>query len=62
MESHQPAPPTPTRDGALAEAARILHSAELPGDRELMDKYTGIAAVWVSIADAINQGEAPEDV
>lgn len=41
---------TPDADTALANAARLLHTAEMETDRQLMQRYTDIADAWVSVA------------
>lgn len=47
----------PTRAEALANAARLLNTAEDETDRGLMERYTEIALAWVSIADLATEAE-----
>lgn len=49
----------PTKNEALATAARLLRDAEMLADRELMKLYTEMANSWLSIASVI-AGQDPE--
>lgn len=46
-----------TVDGALANAARILHNAEGETDRHLMERLEKLADSWISIAGVLMQRE-----
>lgn len=39
-----------TVDSALANAARLLHNAELITDLALMERLEGLADTWVNVA------------
>ncbi|GAA1766215.1 hypothetical protein [Streptomonospora arabica] len=47
----------PTRDEALANAARLLREAELIQDRGLMERYTEMANSWLTIASVLQDSE-----
>lgn len=40
----------PDADTAIANATRLLHTAEVETDRQLMERYTEMADNWISIA------------
>jgi hypothetical protein len=54
-EVQPPAPPgeAVTAEGALANAARLLHNAEMVTDHSLMARLESLADSWIAIARTI---------
>lgn len=52
----------PTADEAIAHAARILRAAEGELDRQMMERLTHMADVWVQVASIQAQREDLEDL
>ncbi|TQN30617.1 hypothetical protein FHX37_0499 [Haloactinospora alba] len=50
--------PVPTREEALATAARLLRDAEMIQDRGLMELYTEMANGWLSLASVLQDAES----
>lgn len=46
----RPAQAPPTKNECMAQAARLLHTAEMHSDRELMDRYTSLAQTWINLS------------
>lgn len=52
-DNQPPAPPAAepvTTDGALANASRLLHNAEMVTDLAFMQRLESLADSWISIA------------
>lgn len=43
----------PTAEDALLNAVRLLHSAEMLTDRQLMERYEKLADSWVNVAGVL---------
>ncbi|MBX6387326.1 MAG: hypothetical protein IRZ07_30840 [Microbispora sp.] len=54
-----PSTEAPTRDQAMANAARLLHTAEAETDRDLMERYTNLAEAWLGYASLLADTEQP---
>lgn len=49
----------PTKDEALANAARLLEWAEVEVDLARMERLTELGNSWLSLASVIQDGETP---
>lgn len=49
-----PATEVPTREQALAHAARLLNAAETETDRDLMGRYNSLADSWIGYASLLD--------
>lgn len=55
----QPTATVPTIDVALANAARLLHAAEMETNHATMERLEKLADSWVSIAGLLVQRDRP---